>query len=156
MVPDFAENDMGSFSTTRFRKGVSHRLSFLVIVMIVFSSQPAIFEDIAQEAITLCRQSLIAASDMIRSKNTPSSKLDAPLFLVRHLLILKEMMHNLDFAQREVQPRIDLGGVTGPFFNIIICRNMDADGVDGRNAGFDIESNDFFVTKCTICVPWNA
>ena len=124
MVPDIAENDMGAFSTTRFRKGVSHRLSFFVIVMTVFSSQPAIFENIAQEAITLCRQSLIAASDMIRSKNTPSSKLDAPLFLVRHLLILKEMTHNLDFVQRDVQPRIDLGGVTGLFFlDVIVSRN---------------------------------
>jgi len=38
--------------------------------------------------------------------------LDAQLFLVRHLLILKEMTHNLDFARKDVQP-IDLGGVMG-------------------------------------------
>ena len=52
--------------------------------------------------------SFIAASDMIGS----SSTLDAQLFIVRHLLILKEMTHNLDFAQKDIQP-INLGGVTG-------------------------------------------
>jgi hypothetical protein len=56
--------------------------------------------------------SFIAASDMIGSKNTPSSTLDTQLFIVRHLLILKEMTHNLDFARKDVQP-IDLGGITG-------------------------------------------
>ena len=56
--------------------------------------------------------SFIAALDMIRSKNTPSSMLAAQLFIVRHLLILKEMTHNLDFARKDVQP-IDLDGVTG-------------------------------------------
>jgi conserved oligomeric Golgi complex subunit 3 len=56
--------------------------------------------------------SFIAASDMIRSKNTPSSMLAAQLFIVRHLLILKEMTRNLDFARKDVQP-IDLDGVTG-------------------------------------------
>ncbi|KAJ6608410.1 hypothetical protein B0H10DRAFT_2067888 [Mycena sp. CBHHK59/15] len=63
---------------------------------------PAIFEDIAQEAVTLSRQSLILASDMIKQRLGPStSTLDGQLFLVRHLLILKEITHNLDLAQRD-------------------------------------------------------
>ncbi|KAF7376406.1 Sec34-domain-containing protein [Mycena sanguinolenta] len=63
---------------------------------------PAIFEDIAQEAVTLCRQSLILASDMIKQRvGSASSPLDGELFLVRHLLILKEITHNLDLAQQE-------------------------------------------------------
>ncbi|KAF7300708.1 RRM domain-containing protein [Mycena chlorophos] len=77
---------------------------------------PAIFEDIAQEAVTLCRQSLVLGADMIKQKpanktstapkeNKPtapplppvlSGRLDGDLFLVRHLLILKEITHNLD------------------------------------------------------------
>ncbi|KAF7319724.1 RRM domain-containing protein [Mycena kentingensis (nom. inval.)] len=71
---------------------------------------PAIFEDIAQEAVTLCRQSLVLAADMIKQR-PPGEKsdakvaplppslahtLDGGLFLVRHLLILKEITHNLD------------------------------------------------------------
>ncbi|KZP22300.1 Sec34-domain-containing protein [Athelia psychrophila] len=80
---------------------------------------PAIFEDIAQEAISLCRQSFISAAELIKSKNTPSSTMDAHLFLARHLLILKEMTHNLDFVQRDVQPTIDLGGVTETLASIL-------------------------------------
>ncbi|KAJ7057953.1 Sec34-like family-domain-containing protein [Mycena amicta] len=72
---------------------------------------PAIFEDIAQEAVTLCRQSLVLAADMIKQRPTAindskpaapplppllSNTLDGDLFLVRHLLILKEITHNLD------------------------------------------------------------
>ncbi|KAJ7145893.1 Sec34-like family-domain-containing protein [Mycena epipterygia] len=63
---------------------------------------PAIFEDIAQEAVSLCRQSLILGSDMIKQRvGSSSSTLDGELFLVRHLLILKEITHNLDLAQRD-------------------------------------------------------
>ncbi|KAJ7837718.1 Sec34-like family-domain-containing protein [Mycena leptocephala] len=63
---------------------------------------PAIFEDIAQEAVTLCRQSLILASDMLKQRvGSSTSSLDGELFLVRHLLILKEITHNLDLAQRD-------------------------------------------------------
>ncbi|KAI0058733.1 Sec34-domain-containing protein [Artomyces pyxidatus] len=63
--------------------------------------QPAIFDDLAQEAINLCRQSLSAAADMLSSKNPPSTVLDGYLFLIRHLLILKEMTRNLDPVQKD-------------------------------------------------------
>lgn len=84
--------------------------------------KPAIFEDIAQEAVSLCRQSLIVASEQIRSSKTA---LDAQLFLARHLLILKEMAKNLVFgreggggggADGDGKGGIDLGSVTGTFF----------------------------------------
>ncbi|KAL0570742.1 Golgi transport complex subunit 3 [Marasmius crinis-equi] len=68
---------------------------------------PAIFEDIAEEAILLCHGSLQAASDSILASvsNAASSSLpadlsptiqstlplDSYLFLIRHLLILKEV-----------------------------------------------------------------
>ncbi|KAG6900069.1 hypothetical protein C0993_003419 [Termitomyces sp. T159_Od127] len=61
--------------------------------------KPAIFEDIAQEAISLCRMSLVAAADMIRVK----APLDSHLFLARHLLLLKEVTQSLDVAQREAE-----------------------------------------------------
>ncbi|CAL1706078.1 unnamed protein product [Somion occarium] len=72
---------------------------------------PAIFDDIAQEAVNLCRQSLVSASENLKAKN-PQSKLDGQLFLVRHLLILKEMTSNLDFAQNDTKRKVDLTGVT--------------------------------------------
>ncbi|CAK5269175.1 unnamed protein product [Mycena citricolor] len=63
---------------------------------------PAIFADIAQEAVTLCRQSLILASDMIKQRTGSStSVLDGQLFLARHLLILKEVTDHLELAHRD-------------------------------------------------------
>jgi hypothetical protein len=92
-------------------------------------AQPAIFEDIAQEAINICRQSLILAADTIKgvktnvvsqgsgSSYTTSKTLDGELFLVRHLLILKEMTQNLDLVSRDDTSRtVDLSAVTGTLF----------------------------------------
>jgi hypothetical protein len=92
----------------------------------LISIQPAIFEDIAQEAVNICRQSLVSAAEIMKGgKSTVSStpnvstnfggrRLDGELFLVRHLLILKEMIQNLDFVNRENTPRsVDLSAVTG-------------------------------------------
>lgn len=50
---------------------------------------------------------------MLKLRNPPKSTLDANLFLARHLLILKEIAQNLDLVQRDIEPRIDFGGVTG-------------------------------------------
>ncbi|KAI0088101.1 Sec34-domain-containing protein [Irpex rosettiformis] len=77
--------------------------------------KPAIFDDIAQEAVNFCKQSLVVAADALKAKNPPNSTLDGQLFLVRHILILKEMTQNLDFAStkdKDSTGRIDLGGVT--------------------------------------------
>lgn len=62
--------------------------------------KPAIFADIAQEAVTLCRQSLLRAADLVKQQ-PGSSVLDGDLFLVRHLLVLKEIAHNLELAHRD-------------------------------------------------------
>ena len=86
--------------------------------MLTSQLQPAIFDDIAQEAINFCRQSLVTAADALKAKN-PSLTLDSQLFLARHILILKEMTQNLDFASAikdtDVGDRIDVGGVAGMF-----------------------------------------
>lgn len=75
--------------------------------------KPAIFDDIAQEAVNLCRQTLVSAAENVKSRNPPSSFLDGQLFLVRHLLILKEMTTNLDLSERDADRKVDFGGVTG-------------------------------------------
>ncbi|KIP09466.1 hypothetical protein PHLGIDRAFT_67633 [Phlebiopsis gigantea 11061_1 CR5-6] len=69
--------------------------------------KPAIFDDIAQEAVNLCRQSLVNAADALKSRNPPSSVLDGQLFLVRHILILKEITQNLDFVSRDPERIVD-------------------------------------------------
>ncbi|KAF8149366.1 Sec34-like family-domain-containing protein [Crassisporium funariophilum] len=63
--------------------------------------KPAIFEDIAQEALSFCRLSLLSASDLLKTRNPPSSVLDGSLFLARHLLILKEIMHSLELDMKQ-------------------------------------------------------
>ncbi|KAH7911024.1 Sec34-like family-domain-containing protein [Hygrophoropsis aurantiaca] len=74
--------------------------------------KPAIFEDIAQEAVSLCRQSLVASSGAIKLRSPPTSNLDGELFLVRHMLILKEVANNLDFVRKDAEPVADFGGMT--------------------------------------------
>jgi hypothetical protein len=70
--------------------------------------------------VSLCRQSLASASEAIKLRNSEST-LDGHLFLVRHLLILKEMTHNLDLAHRNVDfSGIDFTGVTGAFFTSLM------------------------------------
>lgn len=111
MVSDLAKNCLGAISTARFRQG--NTVAYPPIAVVHVYRQPAIFEDIAQEAVSLCRQSLVSSGTIIGQRNAPASTLDGELFLVRHLLILKEVTNNLDLAGRETQRQTGQGGVTG-------------------------------------------
>jgi hypothetical protein len=111
VVSDLAENGLGTIPTARLRQG--NTLTRSPIAMIYVYCQPAIFEDIAQEAVSLCRQSLVSSSTIIGQRNAPASTLDGELFLVRHLLILKEVTNNLDLDGRDTQQQTGQGGVTG-------------------------------------------
>ena len=64
----------------------------------------------AQEAVGLCRQSLVVASEAI---NLHGNALDAQLFLIRHLSNLKDPVHRLDLVQREAQKAVEPPRVTG-------------------------------------------
>lgn len=55
------------------------------------------FVDLAQEAVLTCRRSLSSAADLIGAKQDKA--VDGRLFLVRHLLILKEMTAGLDLGR---------------------------------------------------------
>jgi hypothetical protein len=69
----------------------------------------AVFTDLAQEAVLTCRQSLTAASETMGAKAADSPAADAKLFLVRHLLILKEMTAGLDLGRARAR---EWAGVT--------------------------------------------
>ncbi|CAF3786784.1 unnamed protein product [Rotaria magnacalcarata] len=60
-----------------------------------------IFQGLSQETLTMCVQSLIAASELITKRQTP---MDGRLFLIKHLLILREQIapFNVDFAVKEM------------------------------------------------------
>ncbi|KAF8320910.1 Sec34-domain-containing protein [Clavulina sp. PMI_390] len=68
--------------------------------------KPSIFADMAQEAISTCRQSILSAAQLIGST---SSDTDARLFIVRHLLVLKEIVSIVNAA--ESQAAAAAGGV---------------------------------------------
>lgn len=69
--------------------------------------EPNVFEDIAQEAISVCRRSLSSASEILAAKT--SSATHGNLFLVRHLLILKEMTASVDLVRRDRTNQLDIG-----------------------------------------------
>lgn len=54
------------------------------------------FDDMAEDVISACRKSLIAAARAL-SRSSPGT---AQLFLIRHLLILKEMTASVDLIAR--------------------------------------------------------
>lgn len=72
--------------------------------------QNAIFEDFAGEAVTLCRKSLSNASTQL-STVPSNTKIDGHLFLIRHLLLLKEMIRSVDLVQ--IERAADFSSVTG-------------------------------------------
>ncbi len=61
-----------------------------------------IFEGLAQETLSMCVQSLKNAAELIRKKKTQS---DGDLFLIKHLLILREQIapFNNEFSSVELQ-----------------------------------------------------
>ena len=66
-----------------------------------FAKQKKIFEGLAQETLSMCIQSLSKASDTIKRNKTAT---DGELFLIKHLLILREQIapFNNDFSVVEV------------------------------------------------------
>ncbi|KDE07396.1 hypothetical protein MVLG_02263 [Microbotryum lychnidis-dioicae p1A1 Lamole] len=115
----------------------------------------AIFEDFAGEAVTLCRQSLSTAAAQIRSRPLPIKsavpseeptttstnlndedprQLDGQLFLIRHLLLLKEMIRSVDMVQ--IERAADFSTVTDALINLL--RNTSV--IFNRNALFELAS----------------
>ncbi len=76
--------------------------------------KPAIFEDIAQETLAVCRVSLVNASDLIKTQQ--GKALDGALFLVRHLLILKDILVNLE---SDLRNRTDENGAGGGYGDVM-------------------------------------
>ena len=63
----------------------------------------------------MCRQSLVTASDVMKLKTSP---VDSFLFLVRHLLILKELVYKLDLEHRETEKVAGVTGKTAPSLRV--------------------------------------
>jgi hypothetical protein len=105
MVPNPPSHPMGSIMLIhlcRCRSPLDHDSPQLIF-------QTAVFDDLAQEALTTCRRSLTHGSELLGTKKDKA--IDGRLFLVRHLLILKEMTAGLQLGRRDRTK--DWAGITG-------------------------------------------
>uniref|UniRef100_A0A3B5MPQ7 Conserved oligomeric Golgi complex subunit 3 n=1 Tax=Xiphophorus couchianus TaxID=32473 RepID=A0A3B5MPQ7_9TELE len=76
----------------------------------------AVFQGLSQEALSACIQSLLKASDIILKNKT---QIDGQLFLIKHLLILREQIapFHTDFAIKEIS--LDLKKTRDAAFKIL-------------------------------------
>lgn len=68
------------------------------------------FEDLAQEAVSLCNVSLQKASETVK---TLKSRLDGELFLIKNLLVLKEQLAPFEANLVHAGKALDFSHVTG-------------------------------------------
>ncbi|CAB1346555.1 unnamed protein product [Coregonus sp. 'balchen'] len=73
----------------------------------------AVFQGLSQEALSACIQSLLKASDVILKNKT---QVDGQLFLIKHLLIMREQIapFHTDFAIKEISLDLKRTRVTNP------------------------------------------
>ncbi|KAL1267353.1 hypothetical protein QQF64_032716 [Cirrhinus molitorella] len=76
----------------------------------------AVFQGLSQEALSACIQSLLKASDEIQKSKT---QIDGQLFLIKHLLIMREQIapFHADFAIKEIS--LDLKKTRDAAFKIL-------------------------------------
>ncbi|RXN05323.1 conserved oligomeric Golgi complex subunit 3 [Labeo rohita] len=76
----------------------------------------AVFQGLSQEALSACIQSLLKASDVIQKNKT---QIDGQLFLIKHLLIMREQIapFHADFAIKEIS--LDLKKTRDAAFKIL-------------------------------------
>lgn len=76
----------------------------------------AVFQGLSQEALSACIQSLLKASDIILKNKT---QIDGQLFLIKHLLIVREQIapFHTDFAIKEIS--LDLKKTRDAAFKIL-------------------------------------
>jgi len=72
----------------------------------------AVFDDLAHQVVHLCIQSLFTASTLLITKK---SRLDADLFLIKHLLILKEQIGAFDIEYVRPETEISIPGLVERF-----------------------------------------
>ncbi|KAI8090069.1 Sec34-like family-domain-containing protein [Gilbertella persicaria] len=73
------------------------------------SVQTSVFEDLAQEAVSLCNDSLLKASETVL---TLKSRLDSELFLIKNLLVLKEQLAPFEANLVHAGKTLDFSHVT--------------------------------------------
>ncbi|CAG8739718.1 7470_t:CDS:2, partial [Cetraspora pellucida] len=76
---------------------------------------PKIFDDIAQDVVNLCLQSLLTTSEIVAKE----SRLDGQLFLIKHLLILKDQIASFDTQFIHEEKDLDFSQITDALSEIL-------------------------------------
>ncbi|KAF7728396.1 Golgi transport complex subunit 3 [Apophysomyces ossiformis] len=86
--------------------------------------QTSVFEDFAQETVSLCNESLKRASEMLKTTKTEThywhrlkSSIDGQLFLLKHLLVLKEQLTPFEARLVHADKELDFSHVTGSLYS---------------------------------------
>lgn len=95
---------------------ITLRVSISLLSKIYRLIQSSIFDDLAHEVVRSCIASLLHASNLIKRRNP----IDGHLFLLKHLLILKDQLAAFDneFNDQNDSSALDLSTVTGAFWDL--------------------------------------
>jgi len=80
------------------------RRTLMCLSKIYRSVEKAIFQEVAHEALKACIDSIVHASTMIKLRKT---KFDGQLFLIKHLLILREQITPFNIVQSSTETSLD-------------------------------------------------
>mmetsp|Transcript_1833 Transcript_1833/g.2706 ORF Transcript_1833/g.2706 Transcript_1833/m.2706 type:complete len:848 (+) Transcript_1833:73-2616(+) len=94
--------------------------------------EPRVFEDIARESIQACARSLKEGSLVILQRS--SSQMHADLFLVKHLLILREQLSPFDMDLRSVERQLDFSDAGKAVSRFLANRNRQLFSMSTENA----------------------
>jgi hypothetical protein len=93
--------------------------------------EPRVFEDLALECVQACTVSLKEGSEYIRTK---SGVMHADLFLVKHLLILREQLSPFDIELRAVERQLDFSDAGKAVSRFLANRNRRLFSMSTENA----------------------
>lgn len=111
-------NDMESLNSAVVHEKwyVTLRVSISLLSKIYKLVQSSIFDDLAHEVVRSCIASLLHASNLIKRRNP----LDGYLFLLKHLIILKDQLaaFDIEYSDEKEEAALDLSTVTGAFWDL--------------------------------------
>ncbi|CAO3589282.1 unnamed protein product [Absidia cylindrospora] len=92
-----------------------------ILIKLYHCVQTGVFEDLAQEAVSLCIDSLKKASQIM---STTKSRLDGQLFLIKQLVILKEQLTPFEVNFVRAEKALDFSPVTETFNSFPSTRSL--------------------------------
>ncbi|PVF97473.1 Sec34-domain-containing protein [Serendipita vermifera] len=99
----------------------SVRKAIWIISLLQDLVKPTIFRDLVQEATSFCCESLEAASQRIAAKQEHFASIDSKLFLVRHLLVLKDLIGDLHLTNEEAE-KVDVVSASEGIFGLSLLK----------------------------------